>query len=109
MDTMECLECDILRAAYRRATRKELDLKLKLDEAEIMGDNARLQELRTLLGAVEVARESAGQSVLDHEGSHIARWRLHQKDERTPRLNSAEQQSRIPQIAPPEPFSTPWR
>ncbi len=107
MDTMECLECDILRAAYRRATRKELDLKLRLDEAEIMGDDARLQKLRAL--AVEAARASAGQSVLDHEDSHIARCRLHQKNERTTRLNSAEPQSRIPQIAPPEPFSTPWR
>ena len=83
MDTMECLECNILRAAYRRATRKELDLKLQLDEAEIMGDNARLQELRALLGAVEVARASAGQSVLDHEDSHTARWKLHQKHKHT--------------------------
>jgi hypothetical protein len=83
MDTMECLECELLRAAYRRATRNELDLKLQLDEAEIMNDSARLQELRALLGAVGVARASAGQSVLDHEGSHIARWKPHQKDERT--------------------------
>jgi len=107
MDTMECLECNILRAAYRRATRRELDLKLQLDEAEIMGDDARLQELRALLGAVEAVRASAGQSVLDHEGSHIARWKL--RLERTTRLNSAQPQSRIPQIVPPEPFSTPWR
>ena len=56
MDTMECLECDILRTAYRRATRKELDLMVQLDEAEIMNDSARLQELRALLGAVGVAR-----------------------------------------------------
>ncbi len=107
MDTMECLECDILRAAYRRATRKELDLMLQLDKAEIMNDCVWLQELRALIGAVGVARAIAGQSVLDHEGSHIARWKL--RHERTTRLNSAEPQSRIPQIVPPEPFSTPWR
>jgi len=83
MDTMECLECDILRTAYRRATRKELDLMVQLDEAEIMNDSARLQELRALIGAVGVARASAGQSVLDHEDSHTARWKLHQKDKHT--------------------------
>src|SRR5437879_2624243 len=83
------------------------DTRRQVAEREILGDNARLQELRALLGAVEVARASAGQSVLEHEGSHIARWKL--RHERTTRLNSAEPQSRIPQIVPPEPFSTPWR
>ena len=84
MHTMDCLECDMLRAAYRCATRKELDLKLQLDEAEIMGDNARLQELRALLGAVAVARASAGQSVLDPENldAHRRRRRVLQPGSR---------------------------
>jgi hypothetical protein len=79
MDTGECLECDILWAAYRRATRKELDLTIQFDQADILNNGPRREELRALLGAVAVARARASQSVLDHEDRHIARWKLNQE------------------------------
>ena len=81
MDTLDCLECGILRAAYQRATRNELDLRIHLDEADMRSDSVRLQELRALLAAVGVDRARASQSVLDHEHSHLARWGVHRNEE----------------------------
>ena len=69
LDTMECKECGRLRAAYRRATRHELDLLVKSDQAAIRNDQARLEELRALLAGVTEVRTWVSQSVLDHEQS----------------------------------------
>ena len=81
MDIIYCSDCDRLRADYRRITRRELDLAIKLDEAAKNDDNDRLHELRSLLTAVGRVRNGACQSVLDHEKQHVSRTALIMEDD----------------------------
>ena len=70
METSECLQCERLREAYRRATRNELDLMILRDEAELRRDSKNRHELSDLITAATEARASACKRILDHEDSH---------------------------------------
>jgi hypothetical protein len=79
MEQLECPECDRLREVYRRATRNELDLMIRLDRDLVRNDLAALQELRHLLATVGMARATASQNILDHENSHCRRTSPHKR------------------------------
>ena len=83
MNDMDCLECGQLREAYRRATRKELDLIVMRDQASMRHDHGRLEELQSVLAAAAGARSRASQNILDHENGHAA-WRPTQVENKFP-------------------------
>jgi len=75
-DIDDCPNCDRLREAYSRVTRKELELAIQLDEAARKNDSSQIEELQALLAAVGVVRAGASQTVLDHAMKHGSREAL---------------------------------